>query len=71
MKNAKMSWEMLPLLACVGLELGRVALVEATKPKWLFAIDPHWNWLLALVVLGTLMSRRRPAENLETTRALR
>jgi two-component system, LytTR family, sensor kinase len=67
-KNAKMSWEMLPLLACVGLELGRVALVQATKPKWLFAIDPHWNWLLALVVLGTLMSVAAPLKIWNNTR---
>src|SRR6516225_6711848 len=47
-RKAEISWEMLPLAACVGIELGRVALVLATKPKWLFAIDPHWNWWLCL-----------------------
>src|SRR5882724_8326259 len=31
-RQAKISWELLPLLACVGIELGRVALVLATKP---------------------------------------
>jgi len=41
LRRAQPSWEMAPLLACVGLELGRVALVHATKPKWLFAIDPQ------------------------------
>src|SRR6266436_1002137 len=36
MRRAEISWEMLPLLTCVGLELGRVALRIATnKPKWL------------------------------------
>src|SRR5215813_3704712 len=39
-RHAQMSWELVPLLACVGLELGRVAVVTATKPRWLFAIDP-------------------------------
>src|SRR5450755_4151566 len=39
LRHARMSWEMLPLLACVGLELGRVALALATKPKWIFAVD--------------------------------
>src|SRR5271169_268246 len=58
--SAEMMWEMLPLLTCVGLELGRVALVMATKAKWLFAMDPHWNWMLCLVVLGTLMSVAAP-----------
>ena len=66
--DAKMSWEMLPLFACVGLELGRVALVHATKLKWLFAIDPNWNWLLSLVVLGTLMSVAAPLKIWNNTR---
>jgi two-component system LytT family sensor kinase len=61
-------WEMLPLLTCVGLELGRVALVVATKPKWLFAIDPHWNWQLALVVIATLMSVASPLKIWNNTR---
>ena len=59
---------MLPLLTCVGLELGRVALVEATKPKWLFAIDPQWNWQLALVVIATLMSVASPLKIWNNTR---
>jgi two-component system, LytTR family, sensor kinase len=66
--QAEISWEMLPLLTCVGLELGRVALVVATKPKWLFAIDPHWDWLLCLVVLGTLMSVASPLKIWNNTR---
>src|SRR6202171_2962010 len=36
MRKAEISWEMLPLMTCVGLELGRVSLALATKPKWLF-----------------------------------
>src|SRR5213076_2014174 len=47
-RQGQMSWELLPLLACVVLELGRVALATATKPKWMFTIDPHWNWWLVL-----------------------
>jgi two-component system LytT family sensor kinase len=66
--KAKMSWEMLPLLTCVALELGRVALVVATKQKWLFAIDPHWNWLLVVVVIGTLMSVAAPLKIWNNTR---
>jgi two-component system LytT family sensor kinase len=66
--KAEIMWEMLPLMACVGLELGRVALVMATKPKWLFAIDPHWNWMLCLVVLGTLMSVAAPLKIWNNTR---
>ncbi len=67
-RQAKMSWEMLPLLACVGLELGRVMLVLYTKPKWLFAIDPHWNWLLGVVIIGTLMSVAAPLKIWNNTR---
>jgi len=67
--RAEIMWEMLPLMTCVGLELGRVALVMATtKPKWLFAIDPHWNWELILVVIGTLMSVAAPLKIWNNTR---
>jgi len=66
--NVEVMWEMLPLLACVGLELGRVALVMATKPKWLFALDDGWNWKLILPVLGTLMSVAAPLKIWNNTR---
>src|SRR5258705_13270651 len=32
-RRARMSWELLPLLACVILELGRVALAVATRSE--------------------------------------
>src|SRR5216684_3034355 len=38
LRKAELSWEMAPLTTCIGLELGRVGLVHATKLKWLFAI---------------------------------
>src|SRR5579883_829873 len=68
MRNAQISWEMLPLLACVGLEIGRVALVMATKPKWLFAIHPAWDWWLVLLVIATLMSVAAPLKIWNNTR---
>ena len=67
-RQAKISWELLPLLACVLLELGRVALAVGTKPKWLFAIDPQWNWWLLLCVLATLMSVAAPLKIWNNTR---
>ena len=67
-RKAEMSWELLPLFACVGLELGRVAIVTATSPKWLFAIDPTWNWWLVLAVLATLMSVAAPLKIWNNTR---
>jgi two-component system, LytTR family, sensor kinase len=68
LRRGQVSWEMLPLFACVGLELGRVALALATKPKWLFAIDPHWDWWLGLTVIATLMSVAAPLKIWNNTR---
>jgi two-component system LytT family sensor kinase len=68
MRDAEMSWEMLPLMACMGLELGRVALAVATKPKWLFTIDPHWDWWVVLTVIATLMSVAAPLKIWNNTR---
>ncbi len=68
LRKAELSWEMAPLGACVGLELGRVALVLATKPKWLFAIDSEWDWWLVLVVIATLMSVAAPLKIWNNTR---
>jgi two-component system LytT family sensor kinase len=68
LRHAKISWELLPLMACVILELGRVALAVATKPKWLFAIHPAWDWWLLLCVLATLMSVAAPLKIWNNTR---
>jgi two-component system LytT family sensor kinase len=68
LSKAQLSWEMAPLTACVGLELCRVGLVTATKPKWLFAIDTRWDWWLLLVVIATLMSVAAPLKIWNNTR---
>src|SRR5207302_1262498 len=69
LRKAELSWEMAPLGACVGLELCRVALVLATtKPKWLFAVDSHWDWWLVVVVIATLMSVASPLKIWNNTR---
>jgi len=68
LRKAELSWEMAPLGACVGLELGRVALVLATKPKWLFATDDKLDWWLVLVVIATLMSVAAPLKIWNNTR---
>ena len=67
-RRAEISWEMLPLATCVGLEVGRVALAIATKPVWLFAIYQRWNWWLALAVIATLMSVAAPLKIWNNTR---
>ena len=69
LRKAELSWEMAPLAACVGLEVGRVALVMAThKPKWLFAIHAGWDWQLVLAVIATLMSVASPLKIWNNTR---
>src|ERR1700694_4448825 len=68
LRKAELSWEMAPLTTCIGLELGRVALVEATKPNWLFAIDAHWDWWRGLTVIATLMSVAAPLKIWNNTR---
>ena len=67
-RRAEISWEMLPLMACVGLELVRVVLVKATKPQWLFAVDARWDWWQILVVIATLMSVAAPLKIWNNTR---
>ena len=69
LRKAELSWEMAPLATCVGLEVGRVALVLAThKPKWLFAIHAKWDWWLILAVIATLMSVASPLKIWNNTR---
>jgi len=69
LRKAELSWEMAPLATCVGLEVGRVALVLAThKPKWLFAIHAKWDWWLILTVIATLMSVASPLKIWNNTR---
>ena len=68
LNKAQLSWEMAPLTACVGLEVGRVALVLWTKPKWLYAIHPAWDWWFCLTVIATLMSVAAPLKIWNNTR---
>src|SRR5215472_7138854 len=69
LRKAELSWEMAPLATCVGLEVGRVALVLAThKPKWLFAIHAKWDWWFILAVIATLMSVASPLKIWNNTR---
>jgi two-component system LytT family sensor kinase len=67
-RRGQVSWEMLPLVTCALLELGRVALERATKPSWLFVIDPRHDWALALTVLATIMAVAVPIKIWHNTR---
>jgi two-component system, LytTR family, sensor kinase len=67
-RHASASWEMLPLAACIGLELGRLGVGHAFKPGWLFFIDgPNW-WSVALLLLATVMTVTVPIKIWNNTR---
>jgi two-component system, LytTR family, sensor kinase len=64
-------WEMVPLAACILLELARLAAGHATKPQWLFAMEaPNW-WSISLLVLGTVMAVAVPIKIWNNTRIQR
>ena len=67
-RRKKVSWEMLPLTACVVLELARQALGHATKPQWLFYLNAGPSWALALVLLSTVMAVAVPMKIWNNTR---
>ncbi|MBZ5662368.1 MAG: histidine kinase [Acidobacteriia bacterium] len=67
-RRGEVSWEMLPLVGCAALELGRMVLVRATRPSWLFVIDARNDWALALVVLATVMAVAVPIKIWNNTR---
>jgi two-component system LytT family sensor kinase len=67
-RGSRLSWEMLPLGACVALELGRQALGHATKPQWLFFLDVGRGWEVALVLLSTVMAIAVPMKIWNNTR---
>src|SRR3984885_12876093 len=67
-RGKKVTWEMLPLGACVILELARQALGHATKPQWLFYINAGKSWGIALVLLSTVMAVAVPMKIWSNTR---
>jgi len=67
-RGARTNWEMLPLGACIALELGRQALGDTTKPQWLFYLDAGKSWEMALVLLSTVMAIAVPMKIWNNTR---
>ena len=67
-RKKKVTWEMLPMGACVVLELARQALGHATKPQWLFYLDAGKSWWVALVLLSTVMAVAVPMKIWSNTR---
>jgi two-component system LytT family sensor kinase len=54
------AWPLLPLAACVGLELGRLALGKAVPSRWLFYFPANSGWLVALDVLAAIFAVSLP-----------
>ncbi len=67
-REARGSWEMLPLAGCLALEVGRQALGRAVPSRWMFSIEAHGPWLFALVLLATVMAVAVPIKIWNNTR---
>jgi two-component system, LytTR family, sensor kinase len=67
-RGRKVTWEMLPLGACIVLELARQALGHATKPQWIFYLHVGKSWEMALVLLSTVMAVAVPMKIWSNTR---
>ncbi len=60
--------EMLPLVACVVLDLGRIALGNTLTAPWLFILPTGALWSLPLLVLSTVMAVGVPIKIWNNTR---
>ena len=67
-REARGSWEMLPLAGCIVLELGRQALAHTFPSRWLFSIEAHGAWPFALLLLSTVMAVAVPIKIWNNTR---
>lgn len=54
------AWPLLPLGACVGLELARLALGQAVPSRWLFYFPADSAWLAALDVFAAIFAVSLP-----------
>ena len=67
-QRQRATWDMLPFAACILLELARQAVGHATNPQWLFYMDAHNWWSMALLLLGTVMAVAVPIKIWYNTR---
>jgi two-component system, LytTR family, sensor kinase len=68
LRRGKINWAMLPLSACVVLEVGRYGLAKAVPAKWLFTLSyPSLLWF-PLIVVGTMMCVAMPIKIWNNTR---
>ncbi len=68
MRGASIGWEVLPLVGCIGLEVGRLLLAHSVRQSWLFSIEPHNWWSVLLVMLATVMTVAVPIKIWNNTR---
>ena len=67
-REGRGSWVMLPLAGSLVLELARQFLVHATHPRWLFCIQAHAGWQLALAMGATMTAVAVPIKIWNNTR---
>ncbi len=67
-REARGSWEMLPLAGCLALELGRQALGLTFPSRWLFFVEAQGAWPFALLLLSTVMAVAVPIKIWNNTR---
>src|ERR1700693_143253 len=61
-------WEMLPLAACVALELGRISLGAAAHGRWLYTFTADKSWAPLPLLFATVMSVAIPIKIWNTIR---
>jgi two-component system LytT family sensor kinase len=67
-REMRFPWEIVPLAACVGIELGRIVLGRTVTPRWLFRLDPQDPAAFALILLATVMAVAVPIKIWNNTR---
>jgi two-component system LytT family sensor kinase len=67
-REGRGSWVMLPLAGSLVLELGRQILSHETHPRWLFCIQAHNAWELAVVMSATMVAVAVPIKIWNNTR---
>lgn len=68
LRDPRIVWEMLPLAAAVGVELGRIALSFTVWNKYLFTIGDHKLLTLFVLVISTMIAVSVPIKIWNTTR---
>lgn len=68
LKEPRLLWDMIPLIACVALEAGRIWLGSQVPRRWLFFLDAYGPWGDVLIVLTTAICVSVPLKIWNNTR---